>query len=407
MKTFFSSENISWGNTQKTRTTFILLILIPIFLLVSLSSSNIYDARKQDFAAYWQAGYMVLSGQDIYNSSEWIAERQQRGTALHSEPTFHYPLPFAVLFSPLALFPVESAYTLWLFFGQIAIVTSILILLSFYPARTGYFELFTIAGIFLFRPSFSVIFNGQILSLLLIFVCVSILLFHNQDWFWGGFALSLLSLKPSIGLPILALAGLWLLAKKQWPGILGIALGCITLLLAGMLIDPNWPIEYIRVSGDSFSKYFGLHPTMWGVVDKIFIKDTKSLVAGAVVSLTILVTEVYVLNRRGTHSAPIEAFASILPAGLLIAPYSWSYDQILLAVPLIYLMIRVASSQGNRMAVLFLFGIVTLSIFLVFAAHGIHHDVWSFLNSFIVWIFVLCLIPRSDQSSRVRLAGGE
>ena len=291
MKTFFYSENIGEGNTQKTRTAYIFLILISIFLLVSLSSSKIYDARKQDFAAYWQAGRMILSGQDLYNSSEWIAERERRGTALHSEPTFHYPLPFAVLFSPLALFPVESAYTLWLFFGQLAILTSILILLSFYPARTGYLELFTIAGIFLFRPSFSVIFNGQILSLLLIFVCVSILLFHNQNWFWGGIALSLLSLKPSIGLPILALTGLWLFAQKRWRGILGIALGCITLLLAGMLIDPKWPIEYIRVSGDSFSKYFGLHPTLWGVVDKIFVQDSRSLAAGSVVSLVIVIIE--------------------------------------------------------------------------------------------------------------------
>ncbi|HET9909869.1 MAG TPA: glycosyltransferase family 87 protein, partial [Anaerolineales bacterium] len=171
---------MSWENTHKTRTAFILLILIPIFLLVSLSSSKIYDAHKQDFAAYWQAGHMILSGMDIYDSSEWLAERQRLGTALHSEPTFHYPLPFAILFSPLALLPVQTAYTLWLFLGQIAILSSILILLKFHGARTGYFELFTIAGIFLFRPSFSVIFNGQILSLLLLLVSVSILLFHDQ-----------------------------------------------------------------------------------------------------------------------------------------------------------------------------------------------------------------------------------
>ena len=57
------------------------------------------------------------------------------------------------------------------------------------------------------------------------------------------------------------------------------------------------------------------------------------------------------------------------------------------------------------MAVLFLFSMVTLSIFLVFAAHGIRHDVWSFLNSFIVWIFILVLTPRSDQSASIKLAG--
>lgn len=385
---------MNWENEQKKRIGFVFVILIPIFILVSVFSSKIYDAHKQDFAAYWQAGHMILAGQDVYNSSEWIAERELRGTALHSEPTFHYPLPFAVLFSPLALLSVQSAYTIWLFFEQVAILISILVLLSFCPARTGYLELFTIAGIFLFRPSFSVILNGQILSLLLLFVCVSILLFHNQRWFWGGFALSLLALKPSIGIPILAFAGLWLLAKKQWSGILGIALGCTALLLIGMLIDPNWPIDYVSVSGDSFSKYFGLHPTLWGAVDKIFIQDRRSLIAGTIISIVILVIEVYVLNGKRFSSEPLDAFAVIIPAGLLIAPYSWSYDQILLAIPLIYLMSRIAPSRGNGMAVLFLFGIVALSICLVLIAYVIHHDVLSFLNSFVVWIFVLRFIPR-------------
>ena len=405
MSVQFIDGKTNWENDQKARIRFIFIILIPIFILISVSSSKIFDAHKQDFAAYWQAGHMILAGQDVYNSSEWIAERELRGTALHSEPAFHYPLPFAILFSPLALLPVQTAYIFWLFFEQFIILISVLTLLSFYPARTGYFELFTIAGVFLFRPSFSVIFNGQILSLLLLLVCVSILLFHYQRWLLGGFALSLLSLKPSIGIPILAFAGIWLLAKKQWNGILGIALGCVALLLIGVLVDPNWVIDYLSVGGDSFSKYFGLHPTLWGVVDKVFVQNAKSLAAGAGVGLIIFLTEVYVLSKRSLNNSPIEAFASILPAGLLIAPYSWSYDQILLAVPLVYLMIRIASAQGNRMAFLFLFGIVTLSISLVFVAHGLRHDVWSFLNSFIVWIFMLILIPRSDQSSSIKLAG--
>lgn len=385
---------MNWENNEKTRILFIFIILIPIFVLVSVSASKMIDARKQDFAAYWQAGHMVLAGQDMYNSAEWIAERELRGTALHSEPTFHYPLPFAVLFSPLALLSVQSAYMIWLFFEQIAILVSIVVLLSFYPARSGYLELFTIAGVFLFRPSFSVILNGQILSLLLLFVCISIILFYNQRWFWGGFAISLLALKPSIGIPMLTFAGIWLLAKKQWNGILGIALGCISLLLIGVLVDPDWVIDYLSVGGDSFSKYFGLHPTLWGAVDKVFIQDGRSLMAGAVVSLTVFVIEVYVLHGKRFSVEPLDAFACLLPAGLLIAPYSWSYDQILLVVPLIYMMSRIGSSRGNGMAILFLFGIVALSICLVLVAHVLHHDVLSFLNSFVVWMFVLRFIPR-------------
>ncbi|MCI0607467.1 MAG: hypothetical protein L0Z71_00195 [Anaerolineae bacterium] len=215
--------------------------------------------------------------------------------------------------------------------------------------------------------------------------------------FWGGFALSLLALKPSIGLPILAFVGIWLLFRKQWSGILGIALGCVALLLIGVLVNPSWVIDYINIGGDSFSKYFGLHPTLWGAVDKIFIQDGRSLMAGAIICLVIFMVEVYVLNGKRFSREPLDAFASILPAGLLIAPYSWSYDQILLAVPLICLMSRIAPWQGDKIAVLFLFGIVALSIFLVLVAHAIHHDVWSFLNSFVVWIFVLRLIRRDDR----------
>ena len=100
--------NLEHGN--KVRSRFIFIILIPIFMVVSIASSKFVDAHKQDFAAYWQAGHMILSGQDVYNSSGWIKERELRGTAPHSEPTFQYLLPLAVVFVPLGLLPIQSAY---------------------------------------------------------------------------------------------------------------------------------------------------------------------------------------------------------------------------------------------------------------------------------------------------------
>ena len=149
----------------KKETVFNFIILCPIFLVFSLSMSKWYDGRKQDFSQYWQAGHMILSGQNVYDSAQWIAVHQIERTAFHTGPPFLYPLPLAVLFSPLAILPIESAYILWMFFAQIAVLISIIILLSFYPARSGYLELLTIAGIFFFRPMFSVI-NSVLLTLL-------------------------------------------------------------------------------------------------------------------------------------------------------------------------------------------------------------------------------------------------
>src|SRR5215203_1312915 len=138
------------------RILWVFLLFCPIFIVSSILLSNRNDARKADFAAYWQAGHMVLSRQNVYDSAEWIAVRNQERTAFHSEPTFQYPLPFAILFSPLALMPVQFAYMLSIFLSQAALLASLLILLSFYPARSGYLELIVVAGVILFRPTFSV-----------------------------------------------------------------------------------------------------------------------------------------------------------------------------------------------------------------------------------------------------------
>lgn len=385
---------------NKIRGRFVFIVLIPIFMVVSALSSKFVDARKMDFAAYWQAGHMILSGQDVYDSAEWIKERELRGTAPHSEPTFQYPLPLAILFVPLGLLPVQSAYSVWIFLSLTAISASILILLNFFPMRTGYMEILIIAGVFLFRPAFSVILFGQILSLLLFFTTISIFLFHREEWFWGGFILSILSMKPSIGLPILALAGMWLLSRKQWMGILGIASGGAALFLIGAIVNPGWVFDYVNIGGDAFSKYYGMHPTFWGAVDHLLVVNSRSLIVGSMVVLAIVGIEGYTFWRAENTHQPLAVFASILPAGLLIAPYSWGYDQIMLTVSLVHLVMKISALRGGRTAAFFLIGIVTLSILLVYVAHVVLHDVWSFLNSFIIWAASLYFAFHQEQIAK-------
>ena len=380
----------------KKQTIFNFVVLCPIFLVFSLLLSRWYDGHRQDFAAYWQAGHMILSGQNVYDSAQWIAVRESEDTALHSEPTFQYPLPLAILFSPLARLPVQSAYTLWMFFAQIAVLTSIAILLSFYPARSGYFELLTVTGIFFFRPMFSIV-NGQILTPLLLLLSLSIYLFTRGNWFLGGFVLSTLSLKPSIGFPVLILAGLWLLSVKQWRGILGMMLGGLVLVMSGAWVDSQWIVHYVNIAGNSFYKYYGMHPTLWGVVDKIFKVNSLSLVIGFVCVAVVLAIEAYLFLGNKSKVEAFPAFASILPAALLIAPYSWNYDQVLLIIPIVFLLITISVKYGIGKTAAFMFGMVALAFGLVAIAYVVKHDVWSFLNSFVVWMFSLYFVMKNHR----------
>lgn len=381
----------------KKQTVLTFAVLCPMLLAFSLLLSKWWDGRGMDFGAYWQAGHMILSGQNVYDRTQWLAVREQLGTALHSEPTFQYPLPLAVFFSLLAWLPIQTAYTLWMFLTQIAVVTAVVILLDLYPARSGYLELLAIAGIFFFRPMFSILNSGQILGLLLLFVSVAIRLFTSGRWFLGGFALAVLAFKPSVGFPILLLAGMWLLSRKQWKGIWGLIAGGIVLFFIGALVNPRWPIDYISIGGYSFWKYYGVNPTLWGMVDTIFKIDSLSVAISLVCVAVVFAVEAYLFWRRKSNVEAFPAFASIVPAALFVAPYLWHHDQILLAIPIVFLLAAISINYGIGKAALFMVGIVALAFAMVTAAYRVGLDVWSSLNSLVVWVFSVYFVAKQDQ----------
>jgi hypothetical protein len=383
------------GLEKQTILTF--AVLCPILLVFSLLLSQWWEGRGMDFGAYWQAGHMILSGQNVYDRAQWLAVRELMGTALHSEPTFQYPLPLAVFFALIAWLPVQTAYTFWIFVTQVAVLAAIMILLDLYPTRSGYLALLAITGIFLFRPMFSILNSGQILGLLLLLISLSIRLFTSGRWFWGGFVLAILTFKPSVGFPILLLVSVWLLSRKQWKGIWGLIAGGIGLFVVGALVNPRWPIDYINIGGYSFWKYYGVHPTLWGIVDTIFKIDRVSVAIGLVCVVAICAVEAYLFWKSKASIEAFPAFASIVPAALLVAPYLWHHDQILLTIPIVFLLSTISGRYGIGKAAFFMLAIVALAFAMVTIAYMLGQDVWSSMNSLVVWLAALYFLSRKDQ----------
>lgn len=395
---FFCLEILKMNPSEnpKIRILMIYAILLPFFGAVSLWSEKTAELRILDFGVYWQAGHMILSGQNVYNSQEWTTERSLHGTALNSEPTFQYPLPFAVLLTPLGALPVMQAYALWIFLGEVAILTSVFILLAFWDKRSLRFEFLAIISAFLFRPAFYVILSGQLPVMLLLVIALSIKLFGRKMWFLGGLVASLMALKPSIGIPFLLLTSLWLLSKKQWGAMAGMMAGAILLWGIGDIYNPHWAMDYLAIGRYSFGKYYGMQTTLWGLAG-LYIKAGKwSVAAGmAGVCSVIAITGYFIINKR-MKDDPYLIIAAIVPATLLIAPYSWSYEQILLIVPILYILINLSFRQGELKAVLFSLFIIIFSISLIWIARILGHDVWSLLVSGIIWVWILYLLNDSQ-----------
>jgi hypothetical protein len=379
------------ADNAKIRAAIIFAVLIAIFLTVGLRSEKRIDARRRDYANYWQAGHMILAGQDVYNAQVWTAERSLHQTALHSETTFQYPLPFAIFMAPLSLLDVGRAFTLWILFEEISILISIFVLFTFYPKRSMFFELLALATIYLFRPTLIVVSSGQIVAVILLVVTLAAYLFSREKWLYGGMIASLAALKPSLGVPFLILTGIWLLSKKRWTALIGMAAGAVLLYGVGALYNSHWAVDYLAVGRYNFDRYYGRQTTLWGVTGLLFKNSQWNIAAGVAGACLVLAVTGYFLAGKNIKDDPFRVMAVCVSTTLLVAPYSWAYEQLLLTLPIIYILIVLATCHGEKKTALFSLFIVIFAVALALIARTQGHDVWSVLISGSVWSALLWL----------------
>ena len=131
-------------------------------------------------------------------------------------------MPLAVLMTPLGSLPLKTAYAIWVFAGMVGITVSFLLLLEMWnnPANRAYI-LPLFIGLPLYRPLIVILRNGQLGAILLAVLTVTAYLWEKDKWFLGGLLVGLVSLKPSVGFPLLGLLGIWLLVRKKWGAIAG------------------------------------------------------------------------------------------------------------------------------------------------------------------------------------------
>ena len=256
------------------------------------------------------------------------------------------------------------------------------------------FEILVIVSVFVFRPTFFVIFSGQILAEILLFITLSSYVFSKEKWLYGGLIASLTTLKPSLGVPFLILLSIWLISKKRWKSITGIVAGGIILWGIGAIYNSHWVNEFLKTGSYILDKYIGMQTTVWGL-SGLIIKASNWRVATGFVGICIVlaITGYFVFNNK-TKDNPFLQIATLIPTTLLIAPYSWNYDQFLLIIPIFYILLILSSTHGDMKAALFSLSIISFTIFIFLIASILGHDVWSVLVSGLIWILML-LIPRS------------
>ena len=363
------------------------------------------DHKNNDYISFHLAGYMILHGEDPYFPEQWVAGHELFDVTWISDQTFSYPLPLALVFVPLGLLPLYQSYIAWTALSLGMILVSVYLLIRTESKRHSWLLIACLcAGLILFRPTILTLVNGQLTALLLLVLTGVLYLWNKNKWEWGALLSSVLILKPNLGAPILLLLGLWMVFEKKYKAVLALLLGGVILLVIGWMMNPAWVQEYLAIGGGKVQDTFGFSPTVWGLGSLVcdFRSPCSPLVGGAGALLLLLaITGLYIRGRLRTPSTVI---ALVITTGLLVTPYSWSYDQLLLVIPIMTTALALVDrGKGFLFAALLFPGMALLSLIVLIPDDALGIEILNVFIPLVVFLLLAFILPGKKSETKPQI----
>jgi hypothetical protein len=356
-----------------------ILCLGVVFFLTATKIAPVIDYHNSDFFTFWLSGRLIAQGDNPYLAGTWIQGHHQYGVTWIPNPTFIYPLPLSFIFVPLAILPLYDAFVIWMIFSQFMIVLAVALLLKSYPEHLKkILVLPLIIETAIFRPTLLTLHNGQLTALLLFVMALTVYFWEQGKWWQGCILLPILALKPNLGVPIIILISFYLLFRKQITALAVIAASGLVLLFAGLVQNPHWVVEFWGAGNTKLSQMFGYSPTVWGLSAFLCGYKRGCTVGWGALGVFILIVGYVILLGRVHHKlSPALLISFVISIVLLITPYTWSYDQLLLLLPVVIITMGLAARGYRFLPVALLFLMIDILAFVLLGiVTMVEKDLW-------------------------------
>jgi len=200
------------------------------------------------------------------------------------------------------------------------------------------------------------------------------------------------------------LVGVWGLVNKNYSLIIGLILSAITILFLSFIIMPGWINQYFSILISKGNQVLGLNPTLWGLVGiACSYNETCTLFVGISMSsiLLLLVTSFLIFNSR--YLTPYQVFSLSISTSLLVTPYAWAYDQLLLFIPIIVLSLTLIKLKKSYLIISTLpIMFSLLSVLLAYVGIYLLRDIASTLLSVLLFIstIIICFLDLQTHSKQ-------
>jgi hypothetical protein len=346
----------------------LLVFILGLMVWANYRYLRTYRYVHRDFMSLWGGGRALLEGGDPYDPWDWASLRFRYGSKWFPDPRNPFPLWTAIVLLPYSALPFGWGAAAWLATWQVFLgicVYGLAVTLGGRRPSLVDFALLLL-GAYTFRSSLVTFLNGQITVGLLLVLTLFIWFMHRRRPVAAGVSLAFIILKPNPFLLFAPVMLLWLLWRRQWRVLLGGATTVLAALVITWLVLPGWLFEWLGAAEKTVAAY--QTPTLWGVAGSFSLGWAPLIGLLLVVGVTAVIG--WLIIR--TDPADVGLVTSLAVVGsLLVTPYAWAYEQMLLLVPLILVFSRL---RRRWLARLVWIGMVMVLPWILFRSSAINDN---------------------------------
>ena len=302
-----------------------ILVGVAFIVLMGPLGRRLEMVHSNDFSGIWSGPATVLSGVNPWDPTLYVRTAIALGTKTPDALVDDYMPWEVVALLPLGALPLEVAAWIWMV-GSMALSAVALraLLRAFVPGRAAIHGALGLA-LFVGQPGFHTIILGQWALLLMSAVAAIVLALRAGHARRAGVAALALLAKPQLFVWTavgLAIPALWDVRYRRFVAFAALFGGI--LVVSAWLAFPDWFPAWV---GDVLPRRTGRSAVLLSAFGQLFGTP------GRVLAIVVIGAGLVLASRFEPGSDPwLATWLALSSAGAI---YSWSYDQVLLFVPIV------------------------------------------------------------------------
>jgi len=296
-----------------------------LWFLVSYEQKIRATVATRDSIQYWATGTLLLHGQNPYSVASVQALETSQGYPA-ARPLMLRTPPWSVwMVLPVGLLSAFWAWVVWLAILFASLVVSMRICWRMYGDGPHPPAAFLLVG-YLFAPVAACLVAGQMGMVLLLGIALFLLLGQDRP-FLAGAALLIPMAKPHIFALLWAILAVWVISRKRWSLLGGIAAAFVLANSIAVAFDPAIFRHYREMLQQQAIQHEFI-PALSGMIRGIFFRRFF-WVQFVPTGLGLLWSAWYYWKNRLIWNWRQHGPA-VLVVSLLTTPYSWMTDEVVL-----------------------------------------------------------------------------